>query len=69
MTTYFTPGALACTQPHGMQVDRPLAHLDPTVVEAGDTVIGTLPINLAAQVCARSVHTLNPSLVSRKPPT
>lgn len=65
MTTYFVtrhPGAVAWAQRHGVQVDRQLAHLDPAVVEAGDTVIGTLPINLAAQVCARGARYLNLSL-------
>ena len=65
MTTYFVtrhPGALAWAQRHGVQVDRQLAHLDASVVEAGDTVIGILPVNLAAQVCARGGRYLNLSL-------
>jgi len=30
-----------------------VTHFDPTVVCEGDTVIGTLPVHLAAVVCAR----------------
>ena len=35
-----------------MQVDQRIDHLDPAIVKAGDIVIGSLPVNLAAQVCA-----------------
>ena len=47
------PGALHWMQTHGPAFDRHVAHLDPAQVQAGDTVIGTLPIQLAAQICAR----------------
>lgn len=47
------PGAIAWARRQGIAVDQQLAHLDPQQVAAGDTVIGTLPINLAAEVCAR----------------
>jgi CRISPR-associated protein Csx16 len=36
-----------------------IAHLDPSCVQTGDVVIGTLPAHLAAQICrtgARYVH-------------
>jgi len=36
-----------------MHIDRVVAHLDLAEVAAGDTVIGTLPVHLAAIVCAR----------------
>ncbi len=55
MTTYFVsrhPGALHWMQQHGPAFDRHVPHLDPAQVQPGDTVIGTLPVNLAAQVCA-----------------
>lgn len=56
MATYFVsrhPGALHWMQQHGPAFDRHVPHLDPAQVQPGDTVIGTLPVNLAAQVCAR----------------
>lgn len=40
-------------QQHGPAFDCHVPHLDPVQVERGDTVIGTLPVNLAAQVCTR----------------
>lgn len=56
MPTWFVsrhPGAIAWAERQGIAVDRQVGHLDPQLVAAGDTVIGTLPINLAAEVCAR----------------
>ena len=56
MTTWFVsrhPGALHWMRQHGTAFDRHVPHLDPAQVQPGDTVIGTLPVNLAAQVCAR----------------
>lgn len=38
---------------HGHAFDRHVTHLEPTSVQAGDSVIGTLPVQLAAQICAR----------------
>lgn len=55
MTTYFIsrhPGAIAWAARHQLVVDHFAAHLDPTQVQASDTVIGSLPVNLAAQICA-----------------
>ncbi len=55
MTTWFVsrhPGALHWMQQHGPAFDRHIPHLDPAQVQLGDTVIGTLPVHLAAQVCA-----------------
>lgn len=37
-------------------------HLDPARVEPGDIVVGTLPVHLAAQVCARGGRYFNLSL-------
>lgn len=56
MTTWFVnrhPGALQWMQQHGPAFDCHVAHLDPADVQRGDSVIGTLPIHLAAQVCER----------------
>lgn len=56
MTRWFVsrhPGALQWMQQHGPTFDRHVPHIDPADVQPGDTVIGTLPVHLAAQVCAR----------------
>ncbi|MEZ5631518.1 MAG: CRISPR-associated protein Csx16 [Burkholderiaceae bacterium] len=56
MTTWFVSrhaGALHWMQQHGPAFDRHVAHLSPADVQPGDTVIGTLPVHLAAQVCER----------------
>ena len=47
------PGALEWAGKQGLAIDTFASHLDPAaVVQAGDTVIGSLPVNLAAQVGA-----------------
>lgn len=56
MTVLFVsrhPGALQWAQSEGVRFDRHVAHLDPDEIASGDVVIGTLPVHLAAQVCAR----------------
>ncbi len=56
MTTWFVSrhdAALQWMQQRGHAFDRHVTHLDPIHVLPGDAVIGTLPVNLAAQVCAR----------------
>jgi CRISPR-associated protein Csx16 len=53
MPTYFIsrhPGARAWASEQGIGGTW-IEHLDPTLVAAGDQVIGTLPVNLAAEVC------------------
>lgn len=65
MTTFFVsrhPGALDWAAGEGVVVDRVVAHLDPETVQPGDVVIGTLPIHLAARVCARGGRYLHLSL-------
>jgi CRISPR-associated protein Csx16 len=56
------PGAVDWARRQGLAVDHWLAHLDVAQVQPGDTVIGTLPIHLAAQVCARGGRYLHLSL-------
>lgn len=56
MSTWFVsrhPGAIEWATRQHLQVDRTVPHLDPAQVQPGDTVIGSLPVNLAAQVCAK----------------
>ena len=65
MTTYFVsrhPGAVEWARRRGITVDRHVAHLDPQIITKDDTVIGTLPVNLAAEVCAREARHLHLSL-------
>ncbi len=56
MTVWFVsrhPGAQTWVETQGVGVDRRVEHLDTDEVRFGDTVIGTLPVHLAAEVCAR----------------
>jgi CRISPR-associated protein Csx16 len=65
MTTYFVtrhPGAKEWARHRGVSVDRQVDHLDVEQIVAGDSVIGTLPVNLAAEVCARGGRYLHLTL-------
>ena len=65
MTTWFItrhPGARDWAEREALKIDRYCAHLDPQDVQAGDTVIGSLPVHLAAAVCARGARYFNLSL-------
>jgi CRISPR-associated protein Csx16 len=56
MTTHFITrheGAKAWAEAEGFPVDRIVEHLDPDDIHPGDRVLGTLPVNLAAEVCSR----------------
>lgn len=56
MKTWFVsrhPGAVQWLAAQDLMVDQLVAHLDPEQIAAGDRVIGTLPIHLAAEVCSR----------------
>lgn len=55
MTAYFVsrhPGAAEWARRCGIPARR-LEHLDPADVGPGDIVLGTLPVQMAAEVCAR----------------
>ena len=56
MTTWFVTrhaGAREWAAGEGIAVDRVVDHLEPALLKAGDVVLGTLPVHLAAEVCAR----------------
>lgn len=65
MTTWFVSrhrGAQAWVASEGFPVDRVVEHLENEVVGPGDIVIGTLPVHLAAAVCARGARYLHLAL-------
>jgi CRISPR-associated protein Csx16 len=54
-TTWFVsrhPGAIEWAKRLHLPVDQWVPHLSLHLIRHGDTVIGSLPVNLAAQVCA-----------------
>lgn len=66
MTTWFIsrhPGALHWMQSNNIDFDHHLTHLGDEPVQAGDTVIGSLPVNLAAEICKLGAHYWNLSLL------
>lgn len=65
MKTYFIsrhPGAVEWAESEGFHVDERLAHFDVSIVMPGDRVLGTLPINLVAQVNVRGGEYLHLTL-------
>ncbi|BCU08391.1 CRISPR-associated protein Csx16 [Allochromatium tepidum] len=65
MATYFVsrhPGAHDWAAEEGFAVEAVIVHLDPALIQPGDRVIGSLPVNLAAEVCARGARYLHLSL-------
>lgn len=56
------PGAIAFLRRQGHHFDRQVDHVDLDAVQAGDTIIGTLPVNLAAEACRRGARYLHLSL-------
>lgn len=65
MTTFFVSrhaGAVEWALRRGVTVDRQVCHLAPAEVAAGDTVIGSLPVHLVAQICARGARYLHLSI-------
>ncbi len=72
MTTFFVSrhqGAIDWALQQNLAIDTFVAHLDIDQVNAGDIVIGTLPIHLAAEVCAKGANffflTINISFMQR----
>ncbi|MCB1658372.1 MAG: CRISPR-associated protein Csx16 [Moraxellaceae bacterium] len=65
MTVYLVTrhaGAKQWAALQGLVCDVCVPHLDPVLVKAGDVVMGTLPINLAAIVCEQGGRYLHLSL-------
>ena len=65
MTTFFVsrhPGAIVWAKRKDLNIDFVVPHLDPCVVNAGDTVLGTLPLPMVANVCARGARYLHLSV-------
>lgn len=56
------PGAVAWLAQQGVSVDCMVAHLDVQQVQPGDWVMGSLPVSMAAQVCARGARYLHLSI-------
>jgi len=55
-------GAIEWMRRCGIRFDTHETHLDAKKVRQGDTVIGTLPVHIAAEVCARGARYLHLSL-------
>lgn len=65
MTTHLVtrhPGAIEWAARQGLAPDRVVVHLDPDDIRPGDVVVGTLPVHLAARVCARGGRYFNLSV-------
>lgn len=56
------PGALDWLARKGVKVDHQVAHLDVQQVQPGDWVLGSLPVSVAAAICARGARYLHLSL-------
>ena len=55
-------GAIEWAAEEGFEVDEQLAHIEPSIVHDGDVVIGTLPVHLVADICARGGRYLHLSM-------
>nr|WP_245232748.1 CRISPR-associated protein Csx16 [Thiorhodococcus minor] len=63
--TYFVsrhPGARGWAAGEGLAIDAFVDHINIDRIRPNDSVIGTLPVNLAAEICARGGHYLHLSL-------
>jgi putative CRISPR-associated protein (TIGR02620 family) len=47
------PSAIAWAEQQCAKVNERITHLDIDLIQPGGTVIGSLPVNLAAQVCGK----------------
>ena len=55
-------GAVEWARRRGLQIDRLVEHLEVEQIQPGDTVIGTLPVHLAAEVYRRGAKYLHLSM-------
>jgi CRISPR-associated protein Csx16 len=55
-------GAIEWLRRQGNVAQLVVSHLDTSTISPGDVVIGTLPVNLIAEVCARGARYLHLSL-------
>jgi CRISPR-associated protein Csx16 len=65
VTTYFVSrhsGATEWAAQQGIVVDKRVIHLDVAEIVPGDIVMGTLPVHLAAKICARGGRYLHLTL-------
>lgn len=59
MTTWFVSrheGAIAWARLQDLSIDKWVTHLDPEQIASGDTVIGTLPVNIAELICRKGAQ-------------
>jgi CRISPR-associated protein Csx16 len=59
MTIWFVgrhQAALEWAKTHGLAGARFVDHLDAGAVAAGDVVVGTLPVHLAAEICGKGAR-------------
>ena len=50
------PGAITWAKQQKLSIDHWIDHLDSEQLSPGDKVIGSLPVNLAAQLCAAGIE-------------
>lgn len=65
MTTWFVsrhPGAIEWIKKQGIGVDHFIEHIELSRLKAGDRVIGVLPVNFIAQLCAMDIEYWNLNL-------
>ena len=65
MTIWFVSrhkGAIEWASRQALAIDQYVPHVAPADVQPDDTVIGSLPVNMAAAICARGARYLHLSL-------
>ena len=59
MITWFVsrhPGEIEWIKTQPIEIDSFVEHLDINLISKGDTVIGNVPLHLAAQICAKGAR-------------